>query len=292
MCELHLCDVEQGYISEVYLNPLRELHVCNLNGDRDFSIWVASLVAMGYDSLRYLHVGSENLAVRKYCDGEMYNDSLPENGLASDLSETVAEAITDVAGCHTPLLVLESLRLTGLDAVALLHNPNEAFINFANLTSLVMESCCNVADLFPSLIAKNGGQGPGDDLRLRSLTIRQENCPPPYQSQLEMFLCSLRGLDSLFILLEGVSSATKILNILNVHAKTLQRLLWDERTTKRSSSTNDTSARRPSNKHLATIANRCPQLIELGVRINWSKECQHTVSVVRIDVRSGVADGR
>lgn len=114
---------------------------------------------------------------------------------------------------------LESLRLCGFDIFAIAEHQDRSFVDFASLATLSLESCAGLEETLTTWLgATHSFPQACIAPNLRSLTVRSETPGTGLQSQLELFICSLRGLTKSYILLEGDDDYTLSLsNIINAH---------------------------------------------------------------------------
>lgn len=157
------------------------------------------------------------------------------------------------------------LRLSSFDLDAILIHPRP-FIDFTKLTSLLLESCAGLESGLARL--KSIASLP----ELCSLTIRTELSCDQLLSSLESFICSLSGLTDLCLLLEGGLEEVKLEELLEVHGKTLRTLVIETRIGPRRSTARTTSTqpkRHATHSYISEISSHCPNLVELGVTIDW-----------------------
>ena len=147
-------------------------------------------------------------------------------------------------------------------------------IQLDHLRSLQLHSC---PDLGIALLRRGREQQnykyyPPLGLQLIELSIRHENTSPKFESILQDFLCSLGGLQTLHVLLQGSFSSHYLDPILAVHGTSLRSLVWDERQGPRLKLDVGTMALYDSTRrgHLRTISRNCPKLRALGIALDWS----------------------
>lgn len=168
-------------------------------------------------------------------------------------------------------LHLESLRLCGFDIFAIAGHKPRSLIDFVSLATLSLESCAGLEETFTTWTgATLGFPRACIAPNLRSLTVRSETPGAGLQSQLELFICSLRGLIKLYVLLEGDDDyGLSLSNILNTHGRTLRYLIWDLR----KDSDPSTRATLPDyisyTSEFELVLESCPDLRELGLALNW-----------------------
>ena len=169
------------------------------------------------------------------------------------------------------------MRLLGVDLFTICDCDGGSFLDFNTLKSLSLESCSGLSTVLPGL---PGAGSPKGMENLRSLTIRSEFPSDTLQGDLQTFMCSLNGLTSLFVMLDGIKNSTiELEKVLAVHGKTLQKLIWDTRTGCRTDARYDVSIIPPSYSRLKLISRLCPKLVELGVTFDWQNISTHQVRV-------------
>lgn len=255
-------------ISSFHCSSLNFFH--NLHTD----FWAYDVLAKSRKSLKELTLGFEQAALVANSDGSMWDYTAQHGQQAKRSKEFVKYMILrseEISNDKAATLHLESLRLCGFDSFAIAGHQPRSFIDFESLATLSLESCAGLEETFTAwsgathsfpqaCIAPN----------LLSLTVRSETPGPGLQSQLELFICSLRGLVKLYILLEGDDDyALSLSNILDAHGRTLRYFLWDLR----KDSDPSTRAMLPDyisyTSKFELVLESCPDLRELGLALNW-----------------------
>ncbi|KAL8786298.1 MAG: hypothetical protein Q9195_008258 [Heterodermia aff. obscurata] len=103
---------------------------------------------------------------------------------------------------------------------------------------------------------------------LQTFHIRQEEYQDNFLELLENFLCTLPPLTALSILLDGpFPDALEIEQIMEVHAPSLRTCIMDLREGERIAIDESRTAWRK--QYSVDIIERCPNLVELGISIDW-----------------------
>ncbi|KAL8670575.1 MAG: hypothetical protein Q9168_004888 [Polycauliona sp. 1 TL-2023] len=171
-----------------------------------------------------------------------------------------------------PWLHLRELHLIGLDANKILR-PTSFILPVECLDVLILESCPGLAAALDMLATEmtQSGVPLRAALRLRSLSVRDESSSQPFRTRLIGFLGAFQGLTHLSVLLENSdrSGPDDLVPMLAAHGPSLRSLVWDERSGKRSSFIPPETLKEPSHIRLQIIAAHCPNLVELGVSMEW-----------------------
>ncbi|KAL8832492.1 MAG: hypothetical protein Q9170_004863 [Blastenia crenularia] len=169
------------------------------------------------------------------------------------------------------LTALKDVELIGLNASKLVI-AHLFFLDLNSLTSLNLQSCSGLEGALTTLAAVKDQKGRFSGLQLRSFSIRHESRNVQIKTQILDFLVSFEGLTHLSVLLE-ISEPNRppdLVSVLAKHGKSLTSLVWDERPGKRESfaiSTQEYTL--PGLGTLSTIAALCPDLVQLGISIDW-----------------------
>lgn len=241
------------------------------------------LLARNWQTLRNLHLGLENYIAEQYASdhADPNFDQMTDGagtsrdrstGVTSDCGNDVENKLLGLGHSTIPMLSLEELRLCGLDLGILALSPIATRVDFTNLTTLRLESCLDLDDTLRRLI-ESGGLSFGAKCvpRLKSFLLRQERCSPLFRKRLGTFLCSFSGLQHLHVLLEGSATWRVLGPILILHGKSLQTLVWDQRSGPRIAPGASLSVYAKGFECLETISNLCPNLIGLGVPLDWNQ---------------------
>ena len=230
--------------------------------------WPGRMVVSNQQTLRDLELGAEYHVIEAYNDKIILDDLQPVQEITSSFIDGLTLASRrPQRGTATFLPQLESLRLCGINLTGLMLR-GVGFINVENITTLVLESCINFASAVSVMNSARNTTKSSSVLglqRLSSLVLRYERTTQAFRGELETFLVSLPPLKNLSVLLEGSDDPMALHTILDLHGKTLRTLLWDERPERR-----NLFVGRHVTSNLKVICQCCPELIELGLSINWS----------------------
>ncbi|KAL8761434.1 MAG: hypothetical protein Q9184_002456 [Pyrenodesmia sp. 2 TL-2023] len=236
------------------------------------SEWLSHMLFEHSNTLRYLSLGTESRAVLDYHDTEDTSYRTMDDVLTW-MVEQLEDLAEDVRGLHlanTPLLYLDTLELKGLNASKLI-KAGFHFLDWKCLKSLVLESCHGLEQALALLADTKNVQGQPlrSDLRLVTFRVRCEGLN--LVTQLNHFLAAITGLVNLSVLLESPDSSRNLdfITVLKSHGKSLETLVWEERTGRRESFVGSRNEKLPTFQQLQVIAENCPNLIELGLPMNW-----------------------
>ena len=229
-------------------------------------------------SLSSLDLGVEFHMVKALKSGGFYRDKYSRNQVAKRLKFQISSKFEDG---ERPVCLpnLTHLRVRGLDFGTLMLGDGQKLVDFGVLTHLTLESCCGLINTVPKL-----GATPLQSLQ--SFRIRQERVEAGFLAMLETFLCALPPLTALFVLLDGEMDDIKLKEVLEIHGKSLQALVMDLRNGITIYGQESTLAWR--RQYSIEIFERCPNLVELGIAVDWdelaldSSDC----SVVRLKSKS------
>ena len=257
--------------------PLRTLAVQALEGVAitHRRIGPLKLLVESRDTLESLTIGFEKEALQAYEEGPSGMAAYIGSGLVLT-SLAAIEYLADEleikrkAGKSSKLRTLVTLRLCSFDLGGLLlKGPMGSFLDLSKLKMLVIESCVGLVEAFEALTA-SPNRYQFRPSQLRSLTVRTE-----YTEDLdiiESFVCSLSGLTDLCLLVEEnfhewELETFSVENIAQSHGETLKTLVLESRVDSRVSSNYGTSA--ASYDNLCDICHCCPNLVELGITLEW-----------------------
>ena len=240
---------------------------CYELGRRHFNLLLGSV-----GSLESLTIGFEEEALHAYenCTVVHFFDDV---GVLSVASEAVVNNIIGEVQWHahnvSHLLTPESLRLTSFDFNILLEPSVDSFLDLSSLTTLTLVSRTGVIEALHFLTTRR------DHYRfkpsqLRSLTIRAELSSLWLIATFEGFICSLIELTDLCILFEspyGGNLFSFAKRILSATGK-LKTLIIEGGFGPRNHSSRCTSWP-TSSELLFTICDSCPNLVELGMALDW-----------------------
>ena len=147
--------------------------------------------------------------------------------------------------------------------------------NTTKLQSLSLLSCLNLDTFWNSFQAHCSlTKAPERKfLNLTSLTLRLQGLPDGSKTTMEKFLKSFCGLHHLYILLDESWRLPDVGVITENHGSTLRTLVIDARRETQNNPFIPTAVRFGDNGNPASaftkIVDRCPELVELGIAINW-----------------------
>ena len=230
-------------------------------------------------TLRHLGIGLESRIFEAFYDGlDVDEENLSDT---DSFMETLVNFDKD-AKSQAPMLKLESLKMIGLDLRLMLcghslldgQSTIRPIIDLQHLTSVCLESCYWLGRLLPLLARiSSDGDSVNNLPNLRSLTIRSEKTHRLRSDSLESFLCALSPLKILRVLFSGQSVLPRLSHILPIHGATLETLVWEDRLGRRKDLESDSF---PFNQDCdvldrgSDIARYCPNLVELGIAVEWS----------------------
>ncbi|KAI9871580.1 MAG: hypothetical protein M1830_002727 [Pleopsidium flavum] len=236
--------------------------------------YMGQLAGEQRSSLRHLEVGTELSLAKRYAISGSYN--LKEQREAADHFLTGLEESPNLSVPFN----LTSLRLCGLWV-------DDAFLgDFAtqtitrNLKKLGLESCSGSEVFLTALLKSFNSSVPLSQSdtshsapKLTSFTFRHEQPTAVMVDSLDKFISSFSGLEELFVLLDKTNKMLHPRCFSAQHGPTLKALVWEGRTAPRTSMAVDTSiiTKGPSSAdaHLNEICNSCPNLVELGIALDW-----------------------
>ena len=239
----------------------------------------ARLVYKNRKTLQHLGIGLESRILEGF-----YNDGLNVEEKNISDSETFTVALREFdedAESQAPMLQLQSLKMIGLDLRLMLYGHSlldgestmRPIIDLQHLNSLSLESCLYLGTLLPLLAqTSSDGDSVNNLPNLRSLTIRSERTHRLRSRSLASFLCALSPLKTLRILFSGGGVLPKLSDILLIHGATLETLVWEDRLGQREDLESD---RLPLDEECdiedraSDIAEYCPNLVELGIAVEW-----------------------
>lgn len=252
---------EPQNVSSLLIEGLQHLVITDLNIQRKCE-WPSRLISQNRNTLRHLKIGVMNTVVRDYA----IHNFLSHHELPSSFAECAKEELPVSERETMPTLSLETLSLYGLNLENVVGGALGLDIDFNSMTGLRFESCSGLTQAF-ALLMGNGGAQKTKLGSLKSFILRHEDGSQAFAQHLIAFLICLPGLSHLSILLDRCSKAIRTEQILGVHGKTLQTLIWEQRTGPRADTKSNTSVFRNSN--LKYISLNCPNLKALGLAIDW-----------------------
>ena len=245
-----------------------------------FGYFVYGRVAESQKTLKRLKIGFENQALLAYEQNRMQDHEAQDSDVAvssknfiEEMEQWLEQWPSSEGDSEEITLQLESLSLRAFDMRAITNYEAGAFLNFGSLTSLSLESCPGLEETLRVWTEASESSAKRRDVpNLRLLTVRNEWPGPQLQTELEKFICSLSELQTLYILIEGVDNYNlNLKNILDTHGPTLRHLIWDLRKDSNSANGRGASDCRDLNRSLDIIADKCPNLRELGSAVSWNR---------------------
>ena len=221
-------------------------------------------IVENHSSLRHLKLGCEGL-ISDPPDREYHftDDMLGEFERAIELFEPQR---------YSTLLQLQTLHLIGFDFRKLTADAEAPFLGLSALSrinALILESCFVEGATF-SLLSPQTAIGSTWTPKLQSFSLRYEKSDATFQQQVTAFLGSFTGLVHLSVLLEGSGGYVNPDCFIKNHGKTLETLVWDQRSKPRTSvreSTNILNDDVRLFRCTELIAQGCPSLRELGLSL-------------------------
>ena len=227
--------------------------------------WPARLIAQNRDSLRHLYLGIISVVAQYYT----IHPGPSEFRLPTSLEEMAKDTLPANERQIMWTLSLETLGLYGLNFDDVVIGALGFKIDFGSMTNLRLESCSGLNEAFALLMGNDVPQNATLSwLKLTSFFVRHEDPGQAFAQYLAAFLTSFTGLKHLGLLLEGKSQAMSKAPILEMHGKTLQTLIWDERERPRKDTKTDTSSVSRGD-NLELISRKCPNLTALGLSVLW-----------------------
>lgn len=255
---------EPQNVSDLLINGLQNLSIRDLNIEQKCE-WPSRLIIQNRETLRYLHLGVLSTVAQEYA----MNPRPSQHTLPSSFAEVAKKALPASEREAMPKMFLNTLGLYGLNLENIVGGATGLEVDFNSMTSLRLESCSGLIVAFDLLLQNDGSQTATlSALKLTSFFVRHENGGQKFAQQLTAFLTSFTGLKHLGLLLQGQCQAMSKAPILEMHGKTLQTLVWDERKGSRHDTTGDPSLFGKDN-NLKLISLKCPNLTALGLPVGW-----------------------
>ena len=228
--------------------------------------WPGRLIAQNRNSLRHLYLGVISTVTRHYA----HHHGSSQYRLPASLAEMAKDTLPANEQQMMRTLSLETLGLYGLNFKNVVGGALGLQIDFDSMTTLRLESCSGLHEAFAVLMGNDDSQNATlSGLKLKSFFVRHEDGGQAFAQQLTAFLTSFTGLQHMGLLLEGQRRAMSKAPILEMHGKTLQTLVWDERKRSREATSQNTSSFFLKDNDLRIISLKCPNLTALGLSIRW-----------------------
>lgn len=233
--------------------------------------YLRTLILVQGDTMKSLCLGAESDVLRDYQESNQ-NSLLRRQEYVDTLVDSLDPHDDDEDQDYSPWLMLQELQLVGLDVCKII-KPASLFLDLHSLTSLTLETCLGLETALDMLATKKNKSGLPlrSGLRLHYFSLRHEASNQQFRARLIDFLSAIQGLTHLLVLLENSdrSRPDDLDPILAVHGQSLRSLVWDERSGKRDLFVPSEETYKPSYLRLATIATHCPNLVELGISMDW-----------------------
>lgn len=238
--------------------------------DTNGGSWPLRLLAKNYKSLRHLELSNETGAAHEYTvDGALDPDGTGRESNTQALIKLIKIQVDALEEAPVPLLQLDSLSMCDFD-LTVIWTTSSPLIDFSKLSTLVIKSCSGLNTALPLLGRANVTQGNAvGALRLRTLILRHENSDDTFLTRLMFFLSTLGPLTTLHVLLEGQSDLDILVDSLKPHGKSLESLIWDQRSQPRTQIQVDPTLTGLTN--LKVIAKQCTRLKALGIPLPWQQ---------------------
>lgn len=257
---------EPQNVSSLLVEGLQHLAITDLNIEQRCE-WPSKLIVQTRDTLRHLHLGVISRVARGYADNLVPRVS--QHGLPATFAEMAKDALFASEGEMVPILSLETLGLYGLNFENAVRGALGLEIEFHCMSSLRLESCSGLSEAFAVLLGNDASQnGTLSGLKLTSFFVRYEARSQAFAQHLAACLTSFTGLKHLGLLLEGQGQAMSKAPILEMHGKTLQTLVWEERRGSRKDTRTGTTFFSKEN-NLKLVSRKCPNLTALGLPLGW-----------------------
>lgn len=186
--------------------------------DHSFS-WYIGLLITNSSSIQHLQLRRDAALAMAVEHGLARYSSDDKITAATVVLQSIYQSLAKHGGPTSDYVFpkLESLELSGL-ALAVVFDERQ-FCNLTNLNELVLESCSFDQAAFSALRKHSS------ELRLRSFTVRQEVHWQQFMEDLTISLCSIPGLQTLHVLLDGIQVPQYLTKILTTHGPTLRSLI-------------------------------------------------------------------
>lgn len=258
--ELNIPQYEEPQsISGLMVEGLQSLVISDLNIDQNCE-WPYGIIMQNRNTLKNLGLGVLSKIARCSIQDRL-NHKLPIS-FAGTAKETLLASEPEME-----MLSLKSLELSGLNIADIVGRGVLGFqIDIKILTALELKSCSGLNEALTVLVGRDASTLSA--FKLASFSLRHEEENPAFAQNLTVFLTSFTGLKHLRLLIEGQRRALNKGPILEMHGKTLQTLVWDERSGPRKGTNTDTALFLNSN-NLNLVSQKCPELTALGLCIRW-----------------------
>ena len=251
---------------------LEKLHLANLN-PHDSHESLSLILVKNHSSLKHLKLGCERILAR-FC---LLGINPIEEGDQHDFTDIMLDEFAgafEIIECqrYSRPLQLHTLHLIGLDFGKLTVDSEAPLLELSGLSrlnALTLESCFIEGATF-SLLSPQTAIGSTWTPRLQSFSLRYEKSNATFQHHLRAFLGRFTGLVHLSVLLEGSGGYMDLDCFIENHGKTLETLVWDQRSEPRMSVGQSTIIFDDDFdlfSYTSMIAQGCPGLRELGLSV-------------------------
>ena len=251
--------------STTVISGMNSLSVQSMDLDRGGCCWAAAMIAENAESLSHLHIGFTTHIAHDFALKRRPQYRRLSTLFTADLKTSLSDFDRGDQLIH---LSLESLWLCGLDIGNIVRGEMAFDIDFNNMTRLRLESCPGLSQAFSLFIdpASSSKLALG---ALEDLFVRLEDPDANFSGNLESFLTAIRGLYHLSVLIDKALAVQDLEPILKVHGKTLDTLVWDERSGPRTHLDTSTSLLSTRFRNLRVISHYCPSLTTLAIPLSW-----------------------
>ncbi len=229
--------------------------------------WPFKLIANSCKTLKHLYLGVESQISKQYA-----TRILPKHcQLPQSFADTTRKAVSSEDQRSVSSLRLETLHLCGLELSRTLQGAIGLELDFQKLSMLSLQSCPGLPTALPLLVSDHHSAEGFKLPKLNALFISCERdlSPIPFTNILEQFLRSLPGLTRLEVLVDKARGRQPLGPILDIHGKTLNCLLWEERYCSRMRVNGDASMVREHVRNLKVVSQKCPELTALALPVDW-----------------------
>lgn len=231
--------------------------------------WLCNILVDGSSTLKHVGLGAEwyKAQATVYSEDDNEIEWQNKNEYLLDMVQFCTTLAADQHGLdlyETPLLRLDTLELKGLPLAALFR-PDFMLVDPRYLSTLRLESCSHMIETLDGFSTRT------HPIVLQSVRIRCEDCTPDLTRGLYLALVSFIGLKDLSILLDipGELGGFRLRKVLEAHGESLRTLVWEERPARQDGVMDPARRSRSLLGDLKDIIRECPDLLELGVALDW-----------------------
>ena len=250
---------------------LEDIAVSDLSFNDD-RLWPLTLIALNRTTLRHLRLGDESSCAAEWASNEDYGHSHKSAHVPHDSFQKPMHLIDNQD--LTPKLHLRTLEICGIDMCKVLQGHIGLEFSLESLTKLRLESCPDLVEAMEQFTTDTPDAAKALNApMLTSLFVRHEfdsqSQDDDFHNVLEKFLNALPGLTELEVLVIGIPSCY-LGSIFKVHGGTLKRFIWDYQDKPRTTFADDDSTFPRIANDLEVISDACPNLVSLGLRLDWA----------------------